>query len=123
MIIAAKTLLQSLPILGAGVIAGGDDVTKLSTATIISRVLELGIVGAILLYAMVQVMNTKIEQMKEMSDKHNTKCEIMTSTIIEMQKKIMRLDWEHEQQDGHYNKPNTNNTISNIRFKPITKTK
>ena len=81
-----------LPIIGAGVLESeGSIVSKISTAGIMSRVLELAILGAIFLYTTVQVLDSKIGHIEGYLEKHEEKCETTTNQMHEMHVAIMLL--------------------------------
>ena len=63
-------IIPMLPIVGAGVIETDRRGQKLSTAGMVSRVLELGIVGGFFIYATVQVMDAKLNIVEKFADKH-----------------------------------------------------
>lgn len=94
MIVTIKTamahILPMLPIIGAGVVEQGE-ITKLSTAGIMSRVLELAILGAIFLYTTVQVLDSKIEHIEEYLNKHEVKCEQNNKQMNDMHVSLMLL--------------------------------
>lgn len=104
MIVEIKTffshLLPMLPILGAGVVdqREGGDITKLSTAGVISRLLELAILGGIFLYTTVQVMNSKIEVIEKFMDKHEAQCVQSREKINEIQTALTVLNFQHSQE-------------------------
>ena len=96
MIVTIKTalahILPMLPIVGAGVLENeGTIVSKISTAGIMSRVLELAILGAIFLYTTVQVLDSKIGHIETYLEKHETKCETNTQQMHDMHVSIMLL--------------------------------
>ena len=98
MIITIKSVLAyiipMIPVMGAGVVGEGT-VTKLSTASMLSRLLELAILGAIFLYTTVQVLDSKIGHIEVYLEKHEVKCEVTNKQIHEMHIAIMLL--QHQQ--------------------------
>lgn len=106
MIIVIKSalahIIPMLPILGAGVVEG-QDVAKLSTASVISRLLELAILGGIFLYTTVQVMNSKIEVIESFMGKHEVQCERSKEDIANMSAQITILNWKYDQAEKNKN--------------------
>jgi len=99
-------IIPMLPIIGAGVL---DDATndrnegaKLSTASMISRVLELAILGGIFLYTTVQVMDSKIEVMETFVTKHGTEFQKIRDDVHILRSDISLLSYklqEHQMKD------------------------
>lgn len=109
MIITIKTalapLISMLPIIGAGVVGEPEEgqPVKVSTAGIVSRLLELGILGSIFLYATVQVMHTKMENIEEDINKleitvkeHNDGCAIYKAKVQQILEELQDRDLEHK---------------------------
>lgn len=107
MIIVIKSalahIIPMLPILGAGVVEG-QDVAKLSTASVISRLLELAILGGIFLYTTVQVMNSKIEVIEKFMDKHEVQCVASREKIAEIQLSLLLLNYKHNESAADHDK-------------------
>lgn len=99
MIITIKSVLAyiipMIPVMGAGVVGEEGGITKLSTASMLSRLLELAILGAIFLYTTVQVLDSKIGHIEVYLEKHEIKCEVTNKQIHEMHIAIMLL--QHQQ--------------------------
>ena len=104
MIIEIKTILShiipALPIIGAGVVSEdkNENIVKLSTSSIISRVLELAILGGIFLYVNVQVMHNKMEILNETFENHVEDCKKSRLEYLETRELVNRLIWQHEQE-------------------------
>lgn len=81
-----------LPILGAGVV-DKDEVIKMSTASVISRLLELAILGGIFIYTTVQVMNSKIGALEDSLQKHEATCVIVKQDITKLKSDVALNSW------------------------------